>query len=279
MKNYAQYFLKIKVESTKHYTDEECNEINNSHKELGCNFQIEIELKQIMVLNDEPIFNNCLIKTVKNKDNNVKNENVKDINISNEFILDLNIIKYVTDLGVDFFHFNSFLYLYDEEFNYSKDIKDELIKKLNIHEFIQLKKLNSDLLSSIIRTNDLSIIGKLKINRLFIKECYFNNPHLILYNIVDNMYITPFFINYNEYLESNKFYLLNIDKFVDKFNIFYELILLNINFINNKVKDKCLYYLYDIIYDNINIKKINIFDKNSYIIKLLLLFVHYDIYI
>jgi len=29
------------------------------------NFQIEIELKQIMVLNNEPIFNNCLIKTNK----------------------------------------------------------------------------------------------------------------------------------------------------------------------------------------------------------------------
>lgn len=30
------------------------------------NFQIEIELKQVMVLNNEPIFNNCLIKTLKN---------------------------------------------------------------------------------------------------------------------------------------------------------------------------------------------------------------------
>ena len=31
------------------------------------NFQIEIELKQVMVLNNEPIFNNCLIKTSKPK--------------------------------------------------------------------------------------------------------------------------------------------------------------------------------------------------------------------
>jgi hypothetical protein len=31
------------------------------------NFQIEIELKQVMVLDNEPIFNNCLIKTTKNK--------------------------------------------------------------------------------------------------------------------------------------------------------------------------------------------------------------------
>ena len=31
------------------------------------NFQIEIELKQVMVLDSEPIFNNCMIKTNKNR--------------------------------------------------------------------------------------------------------------------------------------------------------------------------------------------------------------------
>ena len=37
------------------------------------NFQIEIELKQIMVLNNEPIFDNCLIKTNKiNKNDHIK---------------------------------------------------------------------------------------------------------------------------------------------------------------------------------------------------------------
>ena len=38
------------------------------------NFQIEIELKQVMVINDEPIFKNCLIKTIKNTDDNVKKD-------------------------------------------------------------------------------------------------------------------------------------------------------------------------------------------------------------
>jgi hypothetical protein len=33
------------------------------------NFQIEIDLKQIMVLNDEPLFDNCLIKTATKKPN------------------------------------------------------------------------------------------------------------------------------------------------------------------------------------------------------------------
>ncbi len=44
------------------------------------NFQIEIELKQVMVLNNEPLFNNCLIKTTKPK---FVNEN-KDDNSSLE---------------------------------------------------------------------------------------------------------------------------------------------------------------------------------------------------
>ena len=38
------------------------------------NFQIEMELKQVMVLNNEPIFNNCLIKTSKSN-NTAENTN------------------------------------------------------------------------------------------------------------------------------------------------------------------------------------------------------------
>ncbi len=44
------------------------------------NFQIEIELKQVMVLNNDPVFENCLIKTsktgyTKNENNNNNNSN------------------------------------------------------------------------------------------------------------------------------------------------------------------------------------------------------------
>jgi len=35
------------------------------------NFQIDIDLKQVMVLNDEPLFDNCLIKTAINRPNEV----------------------------------------------------------------------------------------------------------------------------------------------------------------------------------------------------------------
>ena len=38
------------------------------------NFQIEMELKQVMILNNEPIFNNCLIKTSKSN-NTAENTN------------------------------------------------------------------------------------------------------------------------------------------------------------------------------------------------------------
>ena len=42
------------------------------------NFQIEIELKQVMVLNNEPIFNNCLIKTIRHKEPFEKNDNISN---------------------------------------------------------------------------------------------------------------------------------------------------------------------------------------------------------
>jgi hypothetical protein len=47
------------------------------------NFQIEIELKQAMVMNNEPIFESCLIKTIKSKpvDNLIKNGNDLEVKL------------------------------------------------------------------------------------------------------------------------------------------------------------------------------------------------------
>lgn len=42
------------------------------------NFQIDIDLKQVMVLNDEPLFDNCLIKTTINRSNEVTNHAVEE---------------------------------------------------------------------------------------------------------------------------------------------------------------------------------------------------------
>jgi hypothetical protein len=43
MKDYVEFFLKIKIENNKHYTPEECDRINNSHKKLGFSFEIKSE--------------------------------------------------------------------------------------------------------------------------------------------------------------------------------------------------------------------------------------------
>jgi len=56
------------------------------------NFQIEIELKQIMVIDNEPLFDNCLIKTSRNqvkdleelKMNDKKNDNLEELKIDNK---------------------------------------------------------------------------------------------------------------------------------------------------------------------------------------------------
>jgi hypothetical protein len=57
------------------------------------NFQIEIELKQMMVLNDEIVFDNCLIKTSKSE--NVKQDVQKDDHYSEKNKID--IIDVITD--------------------------------------------------------------------------------------------------------------------------------------------------------------------------------------
>ena len=43
MKDYVENFLKIKIENNKHYTPEECERINTSHRKLGFNFEIKSE--------------------------------------------------------------------------------------------------------------------------------------------------------------------------------------------------------------------------------------------
>ena len=62
------------------------------------NFQIEIELKQVMVLNDEPIFKNCLIKTVKNMDDNIKKDKNTLEENNNKFLEDTQVTPLSTSL-------------------------------------------------------------------------------------------------------------------------------------------------------------------------------------
>jgi len=48
------------------------------------NFQIEIELKQAMVLNNNPIFNSCLIKTSNKNEKDVSLEKEKDLSLTTQ---------------------------------------------------------------------------------------------------------------------------------------------------------------------------------------------------
>ena len=43
MKDYVEFFLKIKIQNNKHYTPEECDRINQSHQKLGLNVEIQYE--------------------------------------------------------------------------------------------------------------------------------------------------------------------------------------------------------------------------------------------
>ena len=72
------------------------------------NFQIEIELKQIMVLNDEPIFENCLIKTgIDYKKKSISKEEINMRDLEKEIINEMNEIKSnVTFQEPDFFSNN-----------------------------------------------------------------------------------------------------------------------------------------------------------------------------
>jgi len=70
------------------------------------NFQIEIELKQVMVLDKEPIFDNCLIKTNKKNTENLseklidftcKNESLENINLEVDNNSNLNVLEDIAD--------------------------------------------------------------------------------------------------------------------------------------------------------------------------------------
>jgi len=62
------------------------------------NFQIEIELKQVMVLNNNPIFNNCLIKTTKNEktylEKQIKQEEI-DLELINQNKLNVDTLDII----------------------------------------------------------------------------------------------------------------------------------------------------------------------------------------
>ena len=97
VKIYNEYEVSMKPEDIRNNTETISILEIQGIKFTSRNFQIEIELKQIMILDDEILFNNCLIKSEKiamrehleNNELDVKNTNM----IQSEGILNMNNIK------------------------------------------------------------------------------------------------------------------------------------------------------------------------------------------
>ena len=103
------------------------------------NFQIEIELKQMMVLNNEPIFNNCLIKTNKPLENKpLENKPLENKPLEEIDLIQSNEIKQddeLNDLVIDFDQSET-----NENINHSET--NENIKQSEINDIIKQSEIN-----------------------------------------------------------------------------------------------------------------------------------------
>ena len=104
------------------------------------NFQIEIELKQMMVLNNEPIFNNCLIKTNKHIENKENKENKESKHLEK---FDIDLIPSKPDV------FNEPI---DDLVEHSET--NEIIKESEINEIIKESEINDIIKET--ETNDIT---------------------------------------------------------------------------------------------------------------------------
>lgn len=102
-------------------------------------FQLEIELKQIMMMNNEPIFNNCLIQRETKSNVNLLNNNVIDndnenVIISNTIVTESNNtdVNVNNDTPLDDIA-NSSLQLQVSEKNSANDLGDNSISSNNIN--------------------------------------------------------------------------------------------------------------------------------------------------
>ena len=116
------------------------------------NFQIEIELKQMMVLNNEPIFNNCLIKTNKH----IEHKESKPLEK-----IDIDLIPskqdVLNDLGDDLEHSESININDQSEIN-------EIIKEPEVNEIIKESEINDIIkesgINDIIKETEINEITK-----------------------------------------------------------------------------------------------------------------------
>jgi hypothetical protein len=137
------------------------------------NFQIEIEIKQVMVIDDKPIFDNCLIKTNK-KQNEILNQNKINDEFNKNTTLEIEPLKQVDNLEpleslepLDDLNINNENNLEkDEENIYLEDLdssitndKNETVE-LDIEELNDIIEENNDLKE--INNNDLNLENNLE---------------------------------------------------------------------------------------------------------------------
>ena len=122
-------------------------------------FQIEVELKQIMVLNNEPTFESCLIKTNKHIQGQTPLEILRELNEPNQKNLNTIVTLGINDIVKETINIDELNYLEEDEPELEDttkeenatietiDIKfEELLKEDNIKENNnELIELNNDL--------------------------------------------------------------------------------------------------------------------------------------
>ena len=157
------------------------------------NFQIEIELKQMMVLDNEPLFDNCLIKTSRKQLNNCEEQKIyDDIKIDNTKIDDLliddnnleetkiDIVERENEKSTILADLEQIDILIEpmkkddditEDENKDDDIKDDEIKEENISFELEFEDLSEDIEENSndlkeINNNDLSLENSLETMQL-----------------------------------------------------------------------------------------------------------------
>jgi len=115
------------------------------------NFQIEIELKQVMVLNNEQIFENCLIKKNHNENTNkLEVESIKDLekDIVEEIKNEMNIKqenKYlVINEEIQDLNTNNYSDNKNKDFDGENINSDDSIREENINFDLEIENLDND---------------------------------------------------------------------------------------------------------------------------------------
>jgi hypothetical protein len=134
------------------------------------NFQIEIEIKQVMVIDDKPIFDNCLIKTNK-KQNEILNQNKINDEFNKNTTLEIEPLKQVDNLEpleslepLDDLNINNENNLEkDEENIYLEDLDSSITNDKNETVELDIEELN-ELNDIIEENNDLKEINNNDLN-------------------------------------------------------------------------------------------------------------------